>query len=260
MSQGKSAYDKRTTHYVTPVIERLAKYDPQRQPPESPFKAPEPKRLGPHKSGNEVEEIIERLAKYEKGPPGSPEAKQPAERKITSLTLNPKEQEVISRLMIKPKRYGPPGSLTNRRQLGFNRYDYILEEDDSYHTLTSPSKVVSSVQMQEIIGRLQTPYGSDKPKYSRESSSRTISKREITSADVDGAFQRLQTVTKEPPGSLGSKVDLGYGRYDFGPPIRWKKNHENSEKVTEIIQRLSQFDVMRQPPNSRGHEKLLAKG
>ncbi|CAH8850628.1 unnamed protein product [Trichobilharzia szidati] len=97
----------------------------------------------------------------------------------------------------------------------------------------------------------------------RRNSSQSINTQPVKydKAKIDGIIERLANLDKNkyPVECTSARIMLGFNRYDFGcspesiaKPVMKKMTQE---EILAVIDRLTQYDITKCPPGSRGHEK-----
>ncbi|KAF8571798.1 hypothetical protein P879_04847 [Paragonimus westermani] len=199
-------------------------------------------------------DIVDRLAKYDrhKCPPESPEVVQGELRASAHLTAK-QIREMVGRLSAYNDATAPPEAGSRRMQLGYGRYDYLSQSHsraDEKMLNTSEIEVLMNRLQPPVVNHgplsdtVQMPL---KQKCREEATTEIVEK--LAFCD----FKKCPVESSRGRQPLGfNRYDYGPS-VNFQ---QYEARKVTKKELENIVDRLTTFDVTKTPPESRGPRKI----
>ncbi|CAH8541385.1 unnamed protein product [Schistosoma rodhaini] len=181
----------------------------------------------------------------------------PSHNSFKKTKLPPQKiNKIIERLTNYDKTIGPPESNSEKIYLGYGRYEYPHRK-----YINNESKKLTKTEIDNLIERLKNeklPNLPNTPSYPN-----TISSMKCNSKKLQEIIEHLTAYnqSKLPIESTLARKYLGFNRYDYGWSFENQANLTmkklTKEEILNVIERLSQYDINKYPPESKGHIKKL---
>ncbi|KAA3674169.1 uncharacterized protein DEA37_0005152 [Paragonimus westermani] len=200
-----------------------------------------------------VNDIVDRLAKYDrhKCPPESPEVAQNELRASAHLTAK-QIRKMVGRLSAYTDATAPPEAGSRRVHLGYGRYDYLNQShsraDEKMLNTSEIEMLMNRLQPSVanhglLSGAVQMPL---KQKYPAETTTEIVEK--LAFCD----FKKCPVESSRGRQPLGlNRYDYGPS-VNFQ---QYEARKVTKKELEKIVDRLTTFDMTRTPPESRGPKK-----